>query len=367
MSHDQTPDPQSGSGPVPFPNSPAGGAHSMPYPPTPPYSPEHSPEDSAASGARSGAQPGMPPYTGAPAAPRALITDQIAEREAWHIGNIGSYILATVLTVLIVLNITIFAFTSFASGPSPIAVILVIILAVACTGFKIIQPGHTRVLVFMGKYVDTVRDTGLVWVNPFVTSRKKMSVRVRNFETNELKINDLDGNPVTTAAIVVWTVSDTARASFAVENYEEFIYAQAESALRHVISGHPYDEGNRHDVISLRGSTENVSQELADEVSARVAAAGIQVVEARISSLAYAPEIAQAMLQRQQASAVVAARERIVEGAVSMVEDALNQLEQQNIVDLDDERRAAMVSNLLVVLCSESNVNPVVNAGSLYN
>ena len=247
-----------------------------------------------------------------------------------------------------------------------VAVIVMLLSIIACTGFSIIQPGHTLVSQFFGKYVGTIRADGFIFTYP-LTTRKKLSVRVRNFETNELKINDEDGNPVTTAAIVVWTVGDTARASFAVKDYEAFIETQAEAALRHVISTHPYDEGNRTNVVSLRGSTDDVSQELADEVAARVASAGLTIIEARISSLAYAPEIAQAMLQRQQAAAVVAARERIVEGAVSMVQDALRQLEEHDIVELDDERRAAMVSNLLVVLCSDNHVSPVVNTGTLYN
>lgn len=247
-----------------------------------------------------------------------------------------------------------------------VAVIVMLLSIIACTGFSIIQPGHTLVSQFFGKYIGTIRADGFIFTYP-LTTRKKLSVRVRNFETNELKINDEDGNPVTTAAIVVWTVGDTARASFAVKDYEAFIETQAEAALRHVISTHPYDEGNRTNVVSLRGSTDDVSQELADEVAARVASAGLTIIEARISSLAYAPEIAQAMLQRQQAAAVVAARERIVEGAVSMVQDALRQLEEHDIVELDDERRAAMVSNLLVVLCSDNHVSPVVNTGTLYN
>ena len=190
-------------------------------------------------------------------------------------------------------------------------------------------------------------------------------MKVHNFETYELKVNDLDGNPVNIAAIVVWQVADTARAVFAVEQYEAFIKAQAESALRHVATTHPYDEPGPGET-SLRGGTDLVSSELAEEVAARVALAGLEIIEVRISSLAYAPETAQAMLQRQQAGAVIAAREQIVEGAVSMVDQALQRLEDSDIVALDDERRAQMVSNLLVVLCSDQRTQPVVNAGSLY-
>ena len=230
--------------------------------------------------------------------------------------------------------------------------------------FTVVVPGETSVRQFLGRYIGTVRHTGLVLVPP-LTSGRKVSIKVHNFETNELKVNDLDGNPVNIAAIVVWQVADTARAVFAVEAYEEFIKAQAESALRHVATIHPYDEPGPGET-SLRGGTDLVSAELAAEVAARVALAGLEIVEVRISSLAYAPEIAQAMLQRQQAGAVIAAREQIVEGAVSMVDQALKRLEADDIVTMDDERRAQMVSNLLVVLCSDQHTQPVINTGSLY-
>ncbi|MFP7365889.1 SPFH domain-containing protein [Corynebacterium callunae] len=244
-------------------------------------------------------------------------------------------------------------------------VIFFIALVVTLTSTKVVSPGHTLTVQFFGRYIGTLRRTGLSFVPPLTVS-KKVSVRVRNFETKETKVNDYNGNPINVAAIIVWQVADTAQASFAVEDYEEFLHQQAESALRHVVTQHPYDspiDGR----ISLRGSTDDVSNELAAEVAARAAVAGLEIIEARISSLSYAPEIAQAMLQRQQASAIVDAREQIVEGAVTMVESALAQLEQRNIVDLDPERRAAMVSNLLVVLCSDTNAQPIVNAGSLYH
>ena len=230
--------------------------------------------------------------------------------------------------------------------------------------FTIVVPGETSVRQFLGRYIGTVRHTGLVLVPPLTTG-KRVSIKVHNFETNELKVNDLDGNPVNIAAIVVWQVADTARAVFAVEAYEEFIKAQAESALRHVATTHPYDEPGPGET-SLRGGTDLVSGELAAEVATRVALAGLEIVEVRISSLAYAPEIAQAMLQRQQAGAVIAAREQIVEGAVTMVDQALKRLEADDIVTMDEERRAQMVSNLLVVLCSDQRTQPVVNTGSLY-
>ena len=232
------------------------------------------------------------------------------------------------------------------------------------SSFTIVVPGQTSVRQFLGRYIGTVRHTGLVLVPP-LTSGRRVSIKVHNFETHELKVNDLDGNPVNIAAIVVWQVADTARAVFAVEAYEQFIRAQAESALRHVATTHPYDEPGPGET-SLRGGTDVVSAELAAEVAARVALAGLEIVEVRISSLAYAPEIAQAMLQRQQAGAVIAAREQIVEGAVSMVDQALKRLEADDIVTMDEERRAQMVSNLLVVLCSDQRTQPVVNTGSLY-
>lgn len=227
------------------------------------------------------------------------------------------------------------------------------------------QPGETRVVTFFGKYIGTIRKAGFFATVPFST-RTKVTVRINNFETNDLKVNDADGNPINIAAIIVWQVADTAKAAFAVEYYQEFVQVQSEAALRHIASSYPYDNAADGEA-TLRGSTEQVARELASEVAERIALAGLEVVETRISTLAYAPEIAQAMLQRQQASAVIAAREMIVEGAVGMVENALDRLENQEVVTLDDERKAAMVSNLLVVLCSDSRATPVVNAGTLYN
>jgi hypothetical protein len=228
----------------------------------------------------------------------------------------------------------------------------------------IVPPGQTSVIQFFGRYVGTVRRPGFWWVLP-LTIRHRVSVRVRNFETNRLKVNDSDGNPVEIASIVVWQVADTARSTYAVENYENFVSVQAEAALRHVANTHPYDNAES-DETSLRGSTDIVARELAAEVAERVAIAGVEIVEVRISHLAYAQEIAQAMLRRQQASAVVAARSRIVEGAVGMVELALERLADHEVVDLDEERKASMVSNLMVVLCGDQPPSPIVNAGSLY-
>jgi regulator of protease activity HflC (stomatin/prohibitin superfamily) len=245
-----------------------------------------------------------------------------------------------------------------------LAALLIIVMGLAAVSITMVSPGDTRVLQFFGRYIGTVRRPGLIMVAPFARGRK-VSVKVRNFETNELKVNDADGNPVNIAAIIVWQVADTAKAVFAVERYDDFVRVQSESALRHVATSHPYDNA-APGTETLRGSTELVAQELATEVAARIAIAGLEVVEARISSLSYAPEIAHAMLQRQQAAAVIAAREMIVEGAVTMVQGALRQLEANDVVAMDEERKAAMVSNLLVVLCSSSQATPVINTGSLY-
>jgi regulator of protease activity HflC (stomatin/prohibitin superfamily) len=239
----------------------------------------------------------------------------------------------------------------------------VVIFALVLQSLVVVPPGQTRVVQFFGRYVGTVRRAGFWWALP-LTVRVGVSVRVRNFETNHLKVNDADGNPVEIAAIVVWQVTDTAKATYAVESYLNFVSVQAESALRHVATTHPYDGSD--DDLSLRGSTDVVAGELAAEVAQRVALAGVEIIEVRISHLAYASEIAQAMLRRQQANAVVAARSRIVEGAVGMVEMALTRLSERGVVDLDEERKAAMVSNLMVVLCGDQPASPIVNAGSLY-
>ncbi len=282
---------------------------------------------------------------------------QIHEQEAWTINGWWG-----VLVILICIGACVgIEFTSLKGLISlPIVVAVVVIGSLV-----IVQPGQTRVVQFFGSYVGTVHKTGLSWIRP-LTKHRDVSIRVRNFETNHLKVNDADGNPVEIAAIVVWQVTDTARALFAVDNYHDFIRVQAESALRHVATTHPYDNPTESG-ITLRGSTDVVAGELAAEVAQRVAIAGLEIIEVRISHLAYAPEIAQAMLRRQQASAVVAARSLIVDGAVGMVELALDRLEERNIVDLDEERKAAMVSNLMVVLCSDQPASPIVNAGSLYS
>ncbi|MFE5805140.1 SPFH domain-containing protein [Streptomyces sp. NPDC056491] len=235
---------------------------------------------------------------------------------------------------------------------------------IAMCGLNTVAPGEARVVQLFGRYKGTVRTDGLRWVNP-LTSRAKISTRVRNHETAVLKVNDAYGNPIELAAVVVWRVEDTARATFEVEDFTEFVETQTEAAVRHIAIEYPYDA---HDEggLSLRGNAEEITEKLAVELHARVEAAGVQIIESRFTHLAYAPEIASAMLQRQQAGAVVAARKQIVEGAVGMVELALTRLAEQDIVDLDPERKAAMVSNLMVVLCGDRAAQPVVNTGTLY-
>jgi len=282
---------------------------------------------------------------------------EIRERQAWAItGWLGVLIVAACIAAAVLLT---------QHKDSAIAIAPIVVAVVISGSLVIVQPGQTKVVRFFGKYVGTVRRTGLSWILP-LSDRRTVSIRVRNFETNHLKVNDADGNPVEIAAIVVWQVADTSRALYAVDDYLNFVRVQAESALRHVATTHPYDHPE-DDGLSLRGSTDVVAGELAVEMAERVTIAGVEIVEVRISHLAYAPEIAQAMLRRQQANAVVAARSRIVDGAVGMVELALDRLRERDIVDLDEERKAAMVSNLMVVLCSDQPASPVVNTGTLYS
>jgi regulator of protease activity HflC (stomatin/prohibitin superfamily) len=265
---------------------------------------------------------------------------------------------------VVVVALCVWATVSLIQSSSGWAWLPIVVGLVVITSLVIVPPGQTQVVQFFGTYVGTVRRPGFWWVIP-LTIRHRVSIRVRNFETSRLKVNDSEGNPVEIAAIVVWQVADTARSTYAVNNYEDFVSVQAEAALRHVANTHPYDNAES-DTSSLRGATDIVAGELAHEVAERVAVAGVEVVEVRISHLAYAQEIAQAMLRRQQANAVVAARSRIVEGAVGMVEAALAQLSEHVVVELDEERKASMVSNLMVVLCGDQPASPVVNAGSLY-
>ncbi len=256
-----------------------------------------------------------------------------------------------------------------ARGGDPIRIVAGMVAAVASifllAGLFMVEPNQGRVLTLFGAYRGSERAAGLRWANPFMTKRA-ISLRVRNFETAHLKVNDADGNPVEIAAVVVWRVIDTFDAVFLVDNYEDFVHVQSESALRNLATQYTYDSHAEHEK-SLRGNTIEVADQLRREIHDRLVQAGVDVQEARITHLAYAPEIAQAMLQRQQATAIIAARQKIVEGAVGMVEMALERLSDKGIVHLDEERKAAMVSNLLVVLCSERAATPVVNTGTLYN
>ncbi len=282
----------------------------------------------------------------------------------------------------------------FATSASPLlwqavpAVLMIPVGVIMVFGFQAVPPNAARALLLFGSYVGSITESGFFWVNPFY-SKKRISLRVRNFETgsvmtpeikdatgkivqhksrssgNPSKVNDRDGNPIDISAVVVWKVVNTAEALFEVDDYEDFVAVQSEAALRNLATRHPYDSEDHE--VSLRGNTDEVCGQLKQDIQERLEKAGVEVIEARISHLAYAQEIAAAMLQRQQAQAVVAARTKIVEGAVGMVQMALDQLAKENIVELDDERRAAMVSNLLVVLCSSSHTQPVVNTGTLYN
>jgi regulator of protease activity HflC (stomatin/prohibitin superfamily) len=243
-------------------------------------------------------------------------------------------------------------------------IFLAVVGFVCLLGLFMVNPNQGRVMQLFGKYVGTVKVEGLRWANPFYAKRK-ISLRVRNFETTRMKVNDIDGNPIEIAAIVVWKVVDTAEACFHVDNYEIFVAMQSESAVRNLATRYPYDT-HIDNQMSLRGNTAAIAEHMKDEIQERLAQAGVQVIEARISHLAYAPEIAEVMLRRQQAGAIVAARTKIVEGAVGMVEMALERLSSHNVIELDQERKAAMVSNLLVVLCGEKAAQPVVNTGTIY-
>jgi regulator of protease activity HflC (stomatin/prohibitin superfamily) len=242
--------------------------------------------------------------------------------------------------------------------------LLIVLGGFGLFGLYMVEPNQTAVLSLFGKYVGTVKDNGLRWNNPFY-SKKKVSQRVRNFESGKLKVNELDGSPIEIAAVIVWQVVDSAEAVYNVDDYESFVHIQSESALRAMATSYPYDQ-HHEGQLALRSHAAEISQHLQNELAERLADAGVRVIDARISHLAYAPEIAQAMLQRQQANAIIAARTRIVAGAVGMVEMALAELQKNGVVHLDEERKAQMVSNLLVVLCGERATQPIVNAGTLY-
>jgi hypothetical protein len=245
------------------------------------------------------------------------------------------------------------------------ALVALAVQMVLAAGLFVVNPNEAKVLQLFGKYVGTARQPGLRFANPFFTKRR-VSMRVRNFESARLKVNDLDGNPIEIAAVVVWKVVDTAEAIFEVDDYENYVHVQSESALRNMATSYPYDAHDETQ-LSLRGHTQAIADHLRKEIQERLSKAGVEVIEARISHLAYAAEIAAAMLQRQQAGAIIGARQRLVDGAVGMVEMALDRLARNNVVELDEERKAAMVSNLLVVLCSERSTQPIVNAGTLHH
>jgi regulator of protease activity HflC (stomatin/prohibitin superfamily) len=278
-----------------------------------------------------------------------------------------------VALVILVAAVMTWLFVTFVRGaeagdPNPPLMIGVVLLfgteILLLRGFFMVAPNEARVLQLFGDYAGTAKLPGLRWANPFYT-RRKISVRVRNFESGRLKVNDADGNPIEIAAVVVWRVVETAEATFEVDDYENYVRVQTESALRNAATSYPYD-AHEDAVVSLRGNTAVVADHLQKEVQGRLNKAGVEAIEARISHLAYAPEIAAAMLQRQQAGAIIAARSRIVEGAVGMVEMALQMLSHKGIVTLDEERKAAMVSNLLVVLCGEKGAQPIVNTGTIH-
>ena len=289
-------------------------------------------------------------------------------RERERHGLPGTWIL---IAGLVAIGATIWLFIAGAAtdedphGPTLItAVVLFLVEIFFLGGLFVVAPNQARVLQLFGDYVGTAKKPGLRWVNPLLT-RKRISLRVRNFESSRSKVNDAEGNPIEIAAVLVWRVIETAEATFEVDDYENYVKVQTEAALRNAATSYPYDS-YEEGVVSLRGSTALVAEHLKGEVQRRLDKAGVEVIEARISHLAYAPEIAAAMLQRQQAGAIIAARERIVQGAVGMVEMALAMLSTKDIVHLDEERKAAMVSNLLVVLCGEKGAQPIVNAGTIH-
>ncbi|PAK22797.1 hypothetical protein CJD44_33030 [Streptomyces sp. alain-838] len=294
-------------------------------------------------------------------------TPRVRETQANSIGG-GMALLLGLLGLVAGAGLIAAATAVSSTGGKAALIVAGIVVALAAflamCGLNMVAPGEARVVQLFGRYRGTIRQDGLRWVNP-LTSRTKISTRVRNHETAVLKVNDAYGNPIELAAVVVWRVEDTAQATFEVDDYVEFVSTQTEAAVRHIAIEYPYD-AHDEDGLSLRGNAEEITEKLAVELHARVEAAGVQIVESRFTHLAYAPEIASAMLQRQQAGAVVAARRQIVDGAVGMVEAALARISEQDIVELDDERKAAMVSNLMVVLCGDRAAQPVLNAGTLY-
>jgi len=278
------------------------------------------------------------------------------EINAW---KFNGFLALALILLLSITSVGLFINGAFFSG-----ILLLIATIILATGVTVVQPNQAKVLTFFGRYMGSVRDSGF-WLTVPLSAHKKVSLRVRNFNSNTLKVNDVEGNPVEIATVVVFKVVDSARAVFDVDNYEQFVEIQSETALRHVATKYPYDNFEEQG-YSLRGNAEEVSDELGKELQARLAVAGVEVMEARLTHLAYATEIASAMLQRQQASAIVAARQKIVEGAVGMAQMAIAQLQQEGVVELDEERKVAMINNLMVAIVSDRAAQPVINTGSLY-
>lgn len=289
--------------------------------------------------------------------------DKIVEKQA---NKLNGFLMLFVLLAMIASEVYLFLGIVITKNPQILWLLipLLFIIIITASGFIVVQPNESRVLIFFGKYIGTVRNSGFWWVNPF-TIKRKVSLRIRNFNSDKIKVNDLHGNPIEIGAVVVWKVIDSAKAVFDVENYEEFVDIQSETAIRSLASEYPYDDDDDAKA-SLRGSPQEIAENLKGQLEKRLEVAGVDILESRISHLAYAQEIAQAMLRRQQAQAIIAARTRIVEGAVGMVEMALKSLSEQNIVTLDEDKKATMVNNLMVALVSEHDVQPVINTGTLY-
>lgn len=292
----------------------------------------------------------------------------VTERTAWYLPGVPMLVLDVVLVAAAITAVWQSSLYSAAAATALawIAAVLFIAAVLVLRGLTPVAPGRAHVVQLFGRYQGTVRQPGMQWVNPF-TNRIPVSTRIRNLETAQAKVNDADGNPIEIAAVVVWQVADTAQATYSVDDYVKFVAIQAETAVRHIASSYPYDSRGAEGVLSLRENAEEITQRLSSELTERVRSAGVHVIETRLTRLSYAAEIAGAMLRQQQASAVVGARRTIVEGAVGMVRLALQRLEDEDVVELDEERKAAMVSNLLVVLCSEQATQQVVNTGSLYS
>lgn len=285
------------------------------------------------------------------------------EQKAWKINGFIGVVIVVALLFVIVMNF-ISGIRDAETSKVVLAVVLLVITLILSTGIQVVQPNVAKVLTFFGSYIGSIREPGIWMTVPFVAA-KKVSLRVRNFNSERIKVNDVDGNPIEIAAVVVIKVIDSAKAVFDVDRYEEFVEIQSETALRHVATKYPYDifeEGG----CSLRGNPEDIAKEIVDELQARLTLAGVEVIEARLTHLAYATEIASAMLQRQQANAILAARQKIVEGAVGMAQMAIEQLESSGTIDLDDERKVAMINNLLVAIVSDRSAQPVLNTGTLY-